>query len=111
MSSAIALPDLEAWAQQHLTALIQANTQNDFDTAFDNFIAKHVKITFNGVSLTRDQYKQQLQGERLLERNAVISILNSVEAPKLKTDATEVCCPKHSQMLLSFHISVNRILV
>lgn len=92
MSAAIVLPPLNAWAKQRLTALITATTQANFDSAFDNFIAKDIKnTTFNGVSLSRDEYKQQLQGERILERTATISVTNEVQAPQLNTQASQVC--------------------
>ena len=91
MSTAIVLPPLNTWAKQHLTSLITATTQADFDSAFDNFIAKDVKsITFNGTSLTRDQYKKQLQGERFLERSATVNVLNEIQAPKLNAQLSQV---------------------
>lgn len=101
MTSAIVLPTLDLWAQQHLTALIQAKTQKDVDTAFDNFIAQDVKITFNGVSLTRDQYKKPLLDENHLKSNITVDIASTVQAPKLHTNATQVCRPKRSQTFMS----------
>jgi len=88
-TSNIVLPPLDTWAKEHLTALITAKTGQDFNQAFDNFIAKNVKVTFNGAPLTRDQYKKQLQGERLLEADATINIENVVIAPQLNTQATQ----------------------
>ncbi|KAH8115150.1 hypothetical protein DFH11DRAFT_149579 [Phellopilus nigrolimitatus] len=89
MTSAIVLPPLKTWAQQRLTTLITAKTQADFNQAFDNFISKNVQVTFNGAPLTRDQYKQQFQGERFLESNATIKVLNAVQAPQLNTQVTQ----------------------
>ena len=63
MTANIVLPPLDTWAKQHLTSLITAKSAQDFDEAFDNFIGKNVKVTFNGSPLSRDQYKKQLQGE------------------------------------------------
>ena len=91
MTANIVLPPLDTWAKQHLTSLITAKTAQDFDEAFDNFIGKNVKVTFNGSPLTRDQYKKQLQGERFLEAAATITIDNVVVAPQLNTQATQVC--------------------
>lgn len=91
MSAAIVLPPLKTWAEQHLTALIIAKTKEDFDQAFDNFIAKNVKISFNGESLTRDNYKEKLQSERFDEVGAVVKVLNSIQAPVLNTQETQVC--------------------
>ncbi|KAI5117081.1 hypothetical protein M0805_009485 [Coniferiporia weirii] len=89
MSSAIVLPPLKTWAQQRLTALITAKTQTDFNQAFDNFVSKNVQVVFNGAPLTRDQYKQQLQGERILESGATVNVLNAVQAAQLNTQATQ----------------------
>lgn len=89
-TSNIVLPPLDTWAKEHLTALITAKTQQDFDQAFDNFISQNVKVTFNGSPLTRDQYKTQLQGERFLEAGVTINIDNLVLAPQLNTQATQV---------------------
>ena len=82
MSVNIVLPSLTNWAQQHLTTLFQTTNQDDFNAAFDAFISKHVKITVNGKSLTRDEYKQQLQAEKFEESGAQINFLGTVEVPK-----------------------------
>ncbi|THH05363.1 hypothetical protein EW145_g4853 [Phellinidium pouzarii] len=89
MTSNIVLPPLKTWATERLTALITASTQADFDRAFDSFVSKDVKVTFNGAPLTRDQYKKQLQGERILERSATINVLNAIQAAQLNTQASE----------------------
>lgn len=113
-TSNIVLPPLDTWAKEHLTALITAKTGQDFDQAFDDFIAKNVKVTFNGAPLTRDQYKQQLQGERLLEADATINIENVVIAPQLNTQATQVkfrnvVCETSSSILTLMHKTELRI--
>jgi len=87
--SNIVLPPLTTWTEEHLTTLIQASTQDAFDTAFDNFISQNVDITFNGAPLTRDQYKQQVQSEQLLERAATVTFNSIVQAPQLNTQATQ----------------------
>jgi len=89
MTSAIVLPPLTTWAEQHLTSLLQAGTQGDFDQVFDSFISQDVDITFNGSKLTRDQYKQQLSGEELLERSVTVNFEDIVQAPELNTQATQ----------------------
>lgn len=91
MSSNFALPPLDVWATEHLTALITAATQEKFDQAFNNFISKSVKIELDGASLTREEYKQKLQNERVkFEGFARINILNTVQAPKLNTHELQV---------------------
>lgn len=82
MTSAIVLPSLTNWVKQHLTALLKTTTQEDFDAAFNSFISQNVTITLNGKHLTRDQYKQQLQGEKFEESGALVNFLGSVEVSK-----------------------------
>jgi len=86
MSTAIVLPNLTNWAQQHLTTLLQATSQDDFNAAFDAFIAQDVAITVNGQTLTRDQYKQQISGEKFAEAGATVNFVGTVEVP---TDPTQ----------------------
>ncbi len=76
------LPSTSAWAQQCIVAIYQAQGQRAFDSAFDAFISQKVqKITLNGKTLTRDQYKQQLSGEKLLERSASVTFNGTVDVP------------------------------
>ncbi|PCH42850.1 hypothetical protein WOLCODRAFT_73732 [Wolfiporia cocos MD-104 SS10] len=72
---------LTAWAEDSISALFKATADN-FDSAFDSFLAEDVHITVNGKHLTREQYKQQILGEKALERTANVTFLNSVEVPK-----------------------------
>ena len=90
MSVNIVLPPLKAWAEGHLNALITAKSPDDFNQAFDNFFAKDIKIIFNGVPQTRDQYKEKLQQERFDEQGAVVKVLNSLQAPVLGKQDTAV---------------------
>ena len=92
MTSAIVLPPLDVWAKERLTALIDAKSQSDFDAAFNSFIAEDVKVIFNGANLTRDEYKKQLQGERILEEAATVTVADTVVAPLFGSDtnATQV---------------------
>ncbi|KAI0363929.1 hypothetical protein BV20DRAFT_1039654 [Pilatotrama ljubarskyi] len=63
MSSAIVLPNLPNWAEQHIKAIYAAKSAADFDSAFEGFVSKHAKIQVNGKSVSREQYKKLLQGE------------------------------------------------
>jgi len=65
----IVLPTLTAWAEGHLSSILEATTSTDFDDAFDAFLSKHVSITVNGQHISRDQYKQQLLGESTVGPN------------------------------------------
>jgi hypothetical protein len=77
---AIVLPSLTDWTEGRLSALIEAKTQRAFDEAFDNFLAKEVVITVNGVQVSRDDYKTRLQEEGALhQRSASVKFDNAVE--------------------------------
>lgn len=90
MTANIVLPPLKSWATSHLTSLITAAPNKDaFDTAFDFFVAKDAKITFNGVPQTRDQYKDLLKKEQFLEEGATINIKDVVVAATLGTQETQ----------------------
>ena len=66
MSSAIVLPSNDEWVQQHIQALFQSTTQEEFDTAFDNFFTKSAtSFTLNGAKLSRDEYKKKIQDDHL----------------------------------------------
>lgn len=85
MTSNIVLPSLSSWAQSHITALFQATTPEDFDSAFDAFLAAHVEsITVNGETLTKEQYKQRLQRAKAFEQGAEVTFLGTVEAKSEK---------------------------
>ncbi|KAI0094220.1 hypothetical protein BDY19DRAFT_880926 [Irpex rosettiformis] len=71
---------LSLWAQGHITALFKATTTQEFDDAFDAFLAHRVDtIVVNGEKLTRDQYKSRLQAARSLEQSAEVKYLGTVE--------------------------------
>lgn len=90
MTSAIVLPSLTNWTQQHLQSIIKATKQADFDAAYNNFLSQDAKITVNGVSVTRDQYKQYLKQESFLEASATINFDGAVEVPQNKAAPIEV---------------------
>jgi len=74
---------LTDWAQAHINTLVQA-TGNDFDSAFDNFIATDAQITFNGNTVSRDDYKAALKKATNGEVSATVNFLGSVEFVTLK---------------------------
>jgi len=79
--SAIVLPNLTQWTESHLSAILKATNQADFDAAFDAFLAKHVTIVFNGVKISRDDLKSQWQGEKFDEQGATVSFNGAVAVP------------------------------
>ena len=82
MTSAIVLPPTPTWAQERITAIYQAKSGDDFTNAFDAFVSKNVQsIVFNGQTLSRDQYKQQISGEKFLETSATVTFSGTVDSP------------------------------
>jgi hypothetical protein len=81
MSVNIVLPPLKAWAEQHLSSIIQATTKTAFDSAFDAFLSKNATITLNGKDISRDEYQKQLQGEGFDEAGATVQFSGAVEVP------------------------------
>ncbi|KAJ7128439.1 hypothetical protein C8R44DRAFT_700971 [Mycena epipterygia] len=92
MAVNIVLPPLKTWAQQHMYAIIKATTQTAFDAAFDGFLSKHATTTVNGKHISRDEYKEQLQGLRFDESftlrrmvgvssGATVVFSNAIEVP------------------------------
>jgi hypothetical protein len=88
MSTAIVLPTLSVWTEGHLSAVLQATTEAEFDSAFDGFLSKHASITANGQHLSRDQYKQQLLGESAVNKRSgsvkfdgVVEVSKDLEQP------------------------------
>ncbi|KAJ8090450.1 hypothetical protein PM082_019048 [Marasmius tenuissimus] len=79
MASNIVLPPANTWAQQHLTTLIEASSQADFDSAFDAFVSKNVQeIILNGASVSRDEYKQKFRSQVFDERTAIVKFTGTV---------------------------------
>ena len=111
MSSNIVLPDLSTWAQRHITAVYSAKTADEFNSAFDAFVSEHVKITVNGKSMSREEYKQMVQGEITADVGAEVSFNGVVAVPSEDKDlrAIGVSCPRlvqNTSRLTSSMVSV-----
>jgi len=107
MSVAIVLPTLSVWAEGHLSAVLQATTEAEFDSAFDGFLSKHASITLNGQHLSRDQYKQQL-----LEESAVNKRSGSVKFDSVVEVSTDLEQPVKAGVVGAFYtatIDLNEI--
>ncbi|KZT18604.1 hypothetical protein NEOLEDRAFT_1079790, partial [Neolentinus lepideus HHB14362 ss-1] len=74
-------PSLTQWTEEHLSAIFEATTAQDFEQAFDSFIAPDAVITVNDISTSVAQYKQQLHGEGFLEASATVKYDGAVEVP------------------------------
>ncbi|KAG7087412.1 hypothetical protein E1B28_013380 [Marasmius oreades] len=83
MNKNIVLPSADTWAQQRLSALIQASSQEDFNSAFDLFISHDVKeIVSNGDKISREEYKQKFRSQVFDERVATVAFAGTVVSGK-----------------------------
>ncbi|KZP07682.1 hypothetical protein FIBSPDRAFT_762579 [Athelia psychrophila] len=82
MTSAIVLPPLTTWAEGHLTAILTATTEANFDAAFDAFVVKEpTHISVNGQQVSREEYKQKTLAESAvgaLKRSAQVAFGGAV---------------------------------
>ena len=86
MSVNIVLPDLPNWVQQRINTLYGAKTTEEFDDAFDAFIAKEVTIKVNGKLISRDEYKKMVQGEISTDVGAQVTFNGIVSVPSESKD-------------------------
>ena len=74
MSEMFVLPTLTRWTENSLSAMLKATTKEEYDQAFDRFLARNAQVTVNGIPIAREEYKQ-----RMLDVSAAGSIVESVE--------------------------------
>ncbi|KAJ7475061.1 hypothetical protein FB451DRAFT_1247409 [Mycena latifolia] len=87
MTAHIVLPPLKNWAEDHLSAIIKAETQAVVDEAVETFLAKDATFTVNGKRVSRDEYKNQLRGP--LEQSATVKFSDAVEVPADKSHPSQ----------------------
>ncbi|KAF8958553.1 hypothetical protein BDZ97DRAFT_1439176 [Flammula alnicola] len=81
MSTNIVLPTLTQWTKNHITAIIEAQTQADLESAVDAFLSKNATITVNGVQISQADFVKQLSVENFAEAGATVAFSASVEVP------------------------------
>ncbi|KAL7278459.1 hypothetical protein ACG7TL_007457 [Trametes sanguinea] len=81
MSTAIVLPQLPDWVEQHVKALYAAKTAESFDQAFDSFISEKATIRLNGKDMSRDEYKKMIQGEITGDVGSEVTFNDIVSVP------------------------------
>ena len=86
MPTDIVLPNLPNWFQQHINTLYSAKTAQEFDDAFDAFIAQEVSIKVNGKATSRDEYKQMVQGQITGDVGAQVTFNGVVSVPSEDKD-------------------------
>jgi len=79
MASNFVLPSLTSWAKSHISAIIEATTSADLDSALDAFLTKDATFTVNGTTFSRSQYKTLLQQEKFDEIGATLNFSGEVE--------------------------------
>lgn len=79
------IPPLTAFVQLGLTAIYEASSLDDFNSAFDSVFAQSLTdITFNGQTLSRDEYKSKIRSQQPLATPA-----SSVTFGGTVTDSTD----------------------
>ncbi|KAI1795406.1 hypothetical protein LXA43DRAFT_41125 [Ganoderma leucocontextum] len=86
MPTDIVLPNLPNWVQQRVNTLYGAKTTEEFDDAFDAFIAQDVTIKVNGKPISRDEYKTMVQGEITGDVGAQVTFNGVVSVPSEDKD-------------------------
>ncbi|PPQ83922.1 hypothetical protein CVT25_000667 [Psilocybe cyanescens] len=81
MSTAIVLPTLTKWTEQHLTSIFQAQSDADLTSALNTFLSDKAVITVNGKQISRAEYVDQIQSAKFREASASISFAGAVQAP------------------------------
>ena len=85
-TQAVNMPILPDWVQQHIHTLYAAKTDEDFNRAFDAFIAERARITFNGHTISREEYKKTIRGETRGDASATVNFSEVVSAPSKSDD-------------------------
>lgn len=60
----IAIPDLDQWVKQHVTAMYKATTREEFQEAFNDFLTKDANITVNSHHMSREKYMNLLMNQK-----------------------------------------------
>ncbi|KAF9476911.1 hypothetical protein BDN70DRAFT_881837 [Pholiota conissans] len=81
MATAVLLPKLTDWVQNHITAIIEAKTTHDLHDAVNRFLNQHAMITVNGAHISRAEFVKQLKAENFAEEKATITFNDSIEVP------------------------------
>jgi hypothetical protein len=92
MTSQLVLPPLNRWAENNISELYRAKTQEQFNSIFDGFVAPKADIVVNGSRISREQYKQMLESQRALERSASVKFSGVVatKPPQVNTPEKDV---------------------
>lgn len=77
------------WAKAAITRLYTAPPK-EFAAAFDAFVGKGAKITYNGVETSRDEYKKIFIKEKEKEIRADVVFAGAVDAPVFNIDVKSV---------------------
>ena len=88
----IVLPPLTRWAEDSLSQLYTAKSQGEFNAAFDGFISPKADIVVNGTRVSREEYRDVLQKQRTLEREARVKVegVVSTKPPQVNVPEKDV---------------------
>ena len=90
MSTAIVLHTLTQWTENHITANINSNNEQDLTSAIDAFLSKNATIVVNGVQISHAEFEKQLQLEKFDEVGAATSLVSAVQVSADKDNPFDV---------------------
>ena len=90
MTTAIVLPTLTQWTENHITAINNATNEQDLTSAINAFLSKNATIVVNGVQISRAEFEKQLQIEKFDEAGAATSFVGAVQVPADKDKPFDV---------------------
>ncbi|KAJ6625212.1 hypothetical protein B0H10DRAFT_1647964, partial [Mycena sp. CBHHK59/15] len=70
---------LTAWAQQHISSILQATTATAFNASFDSFLDPNATVMLNGEYISREAYKEWLQRDLLFRSGAEVHFTDALE--------------------------------
>ena len=101
MSTAIVLPTLTQWTENHITAIINATNQKDLTSAVDAFLSKDATIVINGIQISHAEFEKQLQLEKFDEAGATTAFVGAVQVPADKDKPFDVSSDNNVSLLKS----------
>ena len=81
---------LSDWTEQRFTALYQAGTKEEFQTAFNGFVSKHAEVTLNGKKISVGGFEEQLWDAQANKRSFDVTYLGTVDIPTNADEPLEV---------------------
>ena len=84
---------LAPFAANRLTSIYESQTEDDFNTAFNELFASNAKVILNGKHISRDAYKQQVwkQIEGVTDPTVNVAGVLQTAAPEADKHLVSLC--------------------